>query len=107
MGQYSNAIPPLTHALSLTNTYEIRRNLALAYLRTGQLDAAEAECKAILEAFPSAYSTYSGLGEIALQRKDTNAAIRYYKQHLAKTTPDTEEARQTAAIVNLLQSGRR
>ncbi|HOC56496.1 MAG TPA: hypothetical protein PKI20_12815 [Verrucomicrobiota bacterium] len=107
MNQSSNAIPPLTRALSLTNTYEIRRNLALAYLRAGQLDAAEAECKAILEAFPAAYSTYSGLAEIALQRKDTNAAIRYFKQHLAKTDANTDEARHVAAMLKSLQPGRR
>lgn len=107
MGQFSNAIPVLTHALSLTNSYNARRTLALAQLRAGQLDAAEAECKAILKAFPDAYSTYSGLGEIALQRNDTNAAIRYYEQHLAKTDANTEEARHVAAMLKSLQPGRR
>ena len=40
---FSNAIPPLTLSLSLTNTYGARLNRALAYLRTGRLDAAEAD----------------------------------------------------------------
>ena len=36
-GDFSNAIPPLTLSLSLTNTYAAPLNRALAYLRRGQL----------------------------------------------------------------------
>ncbi len=107
MNQFSNAIPPLTHALSLTNSYTARRNLALAHMRTGQLDAAEADCRALLEAFPTVYSTYSGLAEIALLRKNTNAAIRYYEQHLSGAEAGTDEAKRVAACLESLQPGRK
>ena len=54
-GDFSNAIPPLTLSLSLTNTYAARLNRAIAYVRIGRLDAAEADYQEILEAFPAAY----------------------------------------------------
>ena len=107
MHQFSNAIPALTRALSLTNRYATRRSLALAYLRTGQLEAAEAECNALLKTFPDAYSTYSGLAEIALQRKDTNTAIHYYERHLAAAQARGDETRHITEMLKLLQPGRR
>ena len=103
---FSNAIPPLTLSLSLTNTYAARLNRAIAYLRTGRLDAAEADYQELLQAFPTAYRAYSGLGEIALQKRDTNAAIRYYEQYLSKAGADTEEAKTVAARLKSLQQGR-
>ena len=107
MNQFSNAIPPLTRALSLTNSYTAQRNLALAHIRTGQLDAAEADCRTLLEAFPAVSSTYSGLAEIALQRKNTNAAIRYYEQHLAGAEAGSDEAKRVTASLQSLRSGRK
>jgi tetratricopeptide (TPR) repeat protein len=107
MGQFSNAIPAFTRSLSLTNSYGVRLNRALAYLRAGQPDAAQADCQALLEAFPASYRAYFGLGEIALARKDTNAAMRYYEQYLAKAEPNTDEARRVAARLQSLQPSRR
>jgi predicted Zn-dependent protease len=106
-GDFSNAIPLLTLSLSLTNTYAARFNRALAYLRTGRLDDAEADCQAILEAFPSAYRAYHELGEIAWQKRNTNAAIRYFEQYLSQAGADTQEAKSVAARLKSLQQGRR
>ena len=106
-GNFSNAIPPLTLALSLTNTYAARYNRALAYLRTDRLDAAEADYQEILRAFPAAFLAYNGLGEIACRRSDTNAAIGYYQQYLSKAEAETEEAKHVAARLKSLQQGRR
>jgi tetratricopeptide (TPR) repeat protein len=83
-GDSSNAIPTLTRSLSLTNTYVTRLNRAIAYLRTGRLDAAEADYQALLQQFPTAYRVSAMLGEVALQRKDTNTAIRYYEHYLSR-----------------------
>ena len=105
-GDFSNAIPPLTLSLSLTNTYAARFNRAIAYSRTGNLDAAEADYQELLQAFPTAYRAYYELGEIALQKRDTNAAIRYCEQYLSKADADTEEARSVAARLKSLQQGR-
>ena len=106
MGDYSNAIPVLTRALSLTNAYSARVNRACAYLQTGRLDAAAADYQELLDAFPAAYRPYHGLGEIAWQKRDTNAAIRYYQQYLAKAVGDTDEARFVAARLKSLQQRR-
>ena len=106
-GDFSNAIPPLTLSLSLTNTYAARLNRAIAYVRTGRLDAAEADYQELLRAFPTAHRAYYGLGEVAMLRGDTNTAIRYCEQYLAKAGTDTEEAKAVAARLRSLQQGRR
>jgi tetratricopeptide (TPR) repeat protein len=105
-GDFPNAITPLTLALSLTNTYAARLNRALAYLRTGRLDAAEADYRELLNGFPTAYRAYYGLGEIALQRRDTNTAIQYCEQYLSKAGAGTEEAKAVAARLKSLQQSR-
>jgi tetratricopeptide (TPR) repeat protein len=105
-GQFSNAIPPLTLSLSLTNSYAARFVRARAYWQAGRLDAAEADYQQLLQAFPNAFRAYNGLGEIALQKKDTNAAIRYYEQFLSQARADTEEARMVAARLKSLQQNR-
>src|ERR1035441_1466362 len=103
IGDYSNAIPPLTLALSLTNSPVARYLRALAYSRTGSLDAAEADYQEILRASPNAYSAYAGLSEIAERRKDTKAAVRYCEQYLSGARAGTEEARTVAARLKSLQ----
>jgi tetratricopeptide (TPR) repeat protein len=105
-GDYSNAIPSLTLSLSVTNTYGARLNRAIAYLRTGHLDAAEADYQEVLQAFPTAYNACSGLVEIALQKRDTNAAIRCYEHYLSKADANTEEAKAVAARLKSLQQGK-
>jgi tetratricopeptide (TPR) repeat protein len=102
-GVPSNAIPPLTLALSLTNSLVARYLRALAYSRTGSLDAAEADYQEILRASPNAYPAYARLSEIAERRKDTQAAVRYCEQYLSGARADTEEARTVAARLKSLQ----
>lgn len=102
---YSNAIPPLTRTLSLTNTYPARLNRALAYFRMGRLDAAEADYQELLRAFPADYQPYQGLAEIAREKSETNAAIRYYQLFLSKAAANSEEARIVATRLKTLQQG--
>jgi tetratricopeptide (TPR) repeat protein len=106
-GDYSNAIPPLTLALSLTNTPAARFNRALAYMETDRLDAAEADYRDLLNTFPDYFRVYHGQGELALRRKDTNAAIRCFEQYLSKTDVNAPEARLVAARLKSLQQGPR
>ena len=103
MGDFSNAIPPLTRSLELTNSYDARLDRAYAYLRAGRLDAAEADYKELLLAFPTTFRAYYWLGEIAWRNKDTNAAIRYYQPYLSNTVAGTEEFKFTAARLKSLQ----
>jgi tetratricopeptide (TPR) repeat protein len=105
IGDFSNSIPPFTRALSLTNISPIRFARAFAYFRTGQLDAAEADYQELLRASPDAYPAYNGLGEIALQKRDTNAAIRFYQQFLAEAPAEGGDARSVAARLRSLQPG--
>jgi tetratricopeptide (TPR) repeat protein len=103
IGDFSNAIAPLTRSLAVTNTYAARLDRAYAYVRSGRLDAAEADYKELLRAFPTAHRADYWLGEIAWQNKDTNAAIRYYQQYLSNTVAGTEEFKLTAARLKSLQ----
>ena len=103
VGDFSNAIPPLTRSLAVTNTYAARLNRAYAYLRSGHLDAAEADYREVLRAFPTADRACFWLGDIAWQKKDTNAAIRYYQQYLSSSVARTEEFKIAAARLKSLQ----
>jgi tetratricopeptide (TPR) repeat protein len=105
-GDFSNSIPPLTRSLAVTNTGVARLQRANAYRQSGRLDAAEADYQEVLRAFPTAYGTYYWLGEIAWEKKDTNAAIRYYQQFLTNAVSYTEQVRNAAARLKSLQQGR-
>lgn len=99
----SNAIPLLTRALSVTNTPEAHLNRAVAYLRLGQLDAARADYQAVLESAPVARQAYAGLGAIALQKGDTNAAINYYQGYLSNSLASSEQSRLVEALLHELR----
>jgi tetratricopeptide (TPR) repeat protein len=105
-GDFSNAIPSLTLSLSLTNTYGARLNRAIAWLRTGRPDAAEADYQALLQAFPAAHNDCLELVGAAVQIGNTNAAIRYCEQYLAQAGADTDEAKALTARLKSLRQGR-
>ena len=94
---YTNAVSVYTWLLTLTNGYVPRLNRSLAYLRLKNYEAAEADCRELLKSFPEASRTLRGLGEIAEDKKDTNAAIRYYEEFLSKNETETDETRMIAA----------
>jgi len=90
----------------VTNTVGVRLNRAIAYLRTGRPDAAEVDYQALLQASPAAYDACSGLVGTALQIGDTNTAIRYCEQYLAKAEADTEETKAVATTLKSLRQVR-
>jgi tetratricopeptide (TPR) repeat protein len=104
-GEFSNAIPLLTRALSLTNSYGGRINRALAYVHLGRLDAAEADYREALRVLPASYQPYYGLAEVARRKGETNAATRYYRQYLSKAATDSGESKAVAARLKELQPG--
>jgi Flp pilus assembly protein TadD len=106
-GHISNAIPPLTLSLSLTNTYNARLYRAIAYLRTGKLEAAEADYQVLLQAFPASPSSCLQMASAAVNRGDTNSAIQYCKEYLARFGDDPRVTRQVAARLESLQPTRR
>jgi tetratricopeptide (TPR) repeat protein len=88
LARYDAAITTLTTALSLAPSNQaVRLNRAIANLRAGKLEAAEADYQPLLKATPNSYKVLFGLGEIAWRRQDTNAAIRFYQECLARGTP--------------------
>jgi len=105
LGAYSNAIPSLTRVLAQTNSAAALFNRALAYLCISNLEAAQADYLKLRQVWPKDCRVYSGLGEIACQRRDTNAAIGYYRSYLANADAETAEAKFVAARLKALRSG--
>ena len=102
---YSEAIDPMNKLLKLQpNNQAALRNRAIAYLQSGQLDAARKDYETIQKTAPTAYPIYWGLGEIAFQRKDVPAAIKYYEAYLKYAPSDTDESKQTTERLRQLKA---
>jgi tetratricopeptide (TPR) repeat protein len=89
LNQAANAIPVLNHALAITNSPTIRLNLAIAYLQSRNLPAAEAEYHLLENQPVDVFSVHYGLAEIAEQRHDTNLAIHHFAICLSNMPPGT------------------
>lgn len=106
LGQLEQAIPPLNRALELSPTnHPALLNRAIIYLRSGKLDQSEQDYLVLQKAFPNAFQIYYGLGEIAWQRKNTNAAIAYYDAYLTNKPPASTEAESVAERLKQLKGG--
>jgi tetratricopeptide (TPR) repeat protein len=104
IGAYEQAIPPLDRALSLqTNNYLAMFDRAIANFKSGKLEAAQQDCETIQKAYPTFFKTYYILGEIAFNRKETNAATRSYQLYLTNAPPNTDEAKYVSARLGELQ----
>jgi tetratricopeptide (TPR) repeat protein len=97
VGAYQDAIEALTKVLNIeTNSASDLHTQALfgravALLKLGKLGEARRDYEALQRSFPTAYQVYYGLGEIAYQLKETNAAIRNYELYLTNSPPNPEE----------------
>ena len=106
LSRYAAAITTLTAALALAPSNPVvRLNRAIASLRAGELDAAQADYEQLLQISPHSYKVVFGLGEIAWRRQDTNAAIRNYQLYLANTATNTPEATNVIARLKELRPG--
>ncbi|MEI6391109.1 MAG: tetratricopeptide repeat protein [Verrucomicrobiota bacterium] len=102
---YQQAIPPLTRVLEMDpNNHSALLNRAIAYLRSEQLDAAQSDYQVLQKAFPASYQVDYGLQDIAYQKKDTNAAIRYCQMYLGKAPTNSAEAKIVSARLKELKS---
>lgn len=91
---YEKAIPALTEALTIqTNNTKAMFNRAIAYLCNNDLAEAQADYERLLAMYPSAYQVHFGLAQVALQSKDTNAAIRHYEAYLTNAPPSAPESK--------------
>lgn len=103
---FDAAIPPLSKAISIQPTNSQALFLrAQAYLAAGKLDGAQHDYEVLQKLDPKAYPVYHGLAEVAYQKKDTNAAIRYYQQDLALISTNSPEARFVNERLKSLKSG--
>ncbi len=85
------------------------RNRALLFLRAGRLKEAREDYLRLQEIMPMAYAIYYGLGDIAYQEKDAEAAVGYYRKYLtyvpAQATPELEqEKKQVQARLEEMQA---
>jgi tetratricopeptide (TPR) repeat protein len=103
LGAFSNAIPPLTRALELTNSPVALLNRAVASVCLSNLDVAQADYMKLRQAWPNDRRVDFGMGEIAYKRGDTNAAIAHYKSFLASVEATSEEARYVNSRLNTLK----
>jgi len=103
---YDAAIPPLSTAISLqpTNSQAIYFRAA-AYLSDDKLDEAQRDFETLQKANPKALPIYRGLAEVALRRKDTNAAVHYYELSLSNSVPNSPEAIAAEDYIKKLKSG--
>jgi len=91
---YEEAIEALTRVLALqTNNDNARFDRAIAYLNSGQLDAARSDYRTLQQTLTNSFLVAYGLGEIAWRQRDTNEAVRNYKLYLANANTNTDEAK--------------
>jgi tetratricopeptide (TPR) repeat protein len=111
-GQFKEAIPPLTRAISVvTNDAELLDsalfNRAIANLQAGNVDAAAADYRELLPRYESAPQIHYGLAQIAFQQMDTNAAILNAERYLQLAPTNTDEARDLQRRLAELKAGGR
>jgi tetratricopeptide (TPR) repeat protein len=91
--KYDDAIASLTSLLSIQPTNnDALFNRAVAYLQSGQLDAARADYETLHQSFSNSVQVAYGLGEIAWRKHDTNEAVNNYEVYLAGANTNTAEA---------------
>jgi len=89
---YADAIDALSRVLSIQTNDNALFNRAIAYLNSGQLDAARTDYKTLKLSLTNSFQIDYGLGEIAWRKHETNEAIANYKHYLANANTNTEEA---------------
>jgi tetratricopeptide (TPR) repeat protein len=86
-GRAGDAIPLLNRILAVTNSIPARLNRAIAYMKTTNYAAAEADYLELQSLAPDSFFVNLGLGDIALHKNNTNLAVQYFTQCLSNTSP--------------------
>ncbi len=103
MGDASNAIPVLNHALAITNLPIARLDRAVAYLQTQNLPAAEADYLELENSPAQAFPVHYGMAEIAERRHDTNLAIHHLELCLSNAPAGTVKWREARERLDTLK----
>ena len=102
--EYDKAIAALTQLLSIQSTNnDALFNRAVAYLQSGQLDAARADYLVLQQNYTNSFQVAYGLGEIAWRKHETNEAIENYEVYLAHANTNTAEATNIIERLNSLK----
>jgi tetratricopeptide (TPR) repeat protein len=96
LSKFQDAIAPLTRVLNLATNDQAtldnaRFNRAVANLRSGKLDDAQADYEALRQLYTNSFQVHYGLAEIAYQRKDVKNAVLHYQQYLTNSPTDSPE----------------
>jgi tetratricopeptide (TPR) repeat protein len=103
-GNYDGALALLQEfQAKYPDLYQVRLNVATAYMKKGETDRAQAEFKAVLETIrqtrgdftkdkATAVRALSGLGELAVKKGDLEAGQGYFGQALALSPEDAGAA---------------
>ncbi len=112
-GAYAQAIPPLTKVLELKGSvaneiyFSALLNRAICHFKLNDWDASQADYESIAKAYPTEFRAHFGLGEIALHRQDTNAAISSFEKYLSNAPAWTSEAQEVAKKLKALRPEKR
>ncbi|HVP90307.1 MAG TPA: tetratricopeptide repeat protein [Terriglobales bacterium] len=110
-GDYDGALALLQEFMAkYPDLYQVRLNVATAYVKKGDADRAETEFKGVLDAVRKAQGDYtkdkatavralSGLGELALKKGDMAAGQDYFSQALALSPEDEGAAYNVGEIL--------
>jgi tetratricopeptide (TPR) repeat protein len=103
---YNDAIPALTKAISLQPTNSVAiYSRAVSYFETGKLDESQRDYEALIKLNSKAYPAYRGLGEIALRKKDTNTAIRFFGLEFTNAPPGSQASQIASNRLTTLKTG--
>ena len=80
-------------------------NRAICYFRAKQFDNAQRDYESLQKLNPTDFKIYYGLGEIAYNKEDTNAAVRNFQLYLTNSPPNNEEAKFVMARLKELKPG--
>jgi tetratricopeptide (TPR) repeat protein len=97
------AIPVLNRVLSFTNTPDAKLTRAMAYVQTGNLAAAKADCLELDNSMTNCFLAEYWLAHIAGLQHDTNQSIHYLQLCLTNAPPQTPIWREARARLQALK----
>ena len=100
----AEAIPVLDHALAITNLPSIRLNRAIAQMQLKNYAVAEAHYRQLANTTSvDQFSVRFGLGQIAQERLDTNAAIAQFEMALTNAPAGSLKWQEAGARLEMLK----
>ncbi len=100
---FNDSIAEFTQVISSQPTnYVAILDRAVAYLKSDKLQEAKSDYETLQMKYPYNPQVNSGLGDIALQQQDTNAAIRFYETYMTNNPP--ADSPDTKSIMERLRS---